>query len=809
MSTTGQSFWSDLRYAARQLRRAPGFALTAILTLAIGIGANAAIFSVVDTVLLRPLGYREADRIFALDTRFTKQNRVHPYIGGDDFVDAAKELHSIDAAAYYSGGFNSGVQMDGHGEYLKIALVSRRFGELLGVQPSAGRLFLNNADAPSDALVSSSFARQHFGSVSAALGHVLSAYGETRTIAGVLPDGFAFPAGTSVWMEVPDRPLSPARSAYNQQAIMHLRPGSKPGDLTAELETLSARLASAYPEDREKTLVAVPLQEQLVGQVRPMLRLLLAAVTVILLIVCANITHLQLVRSTTQGQRMALLNALGASRTRLARLALAQSLVIAVAGGITGILLGIPLTRLLLHLAPKDLPRIAELQRTGIALNGHVVAVCFVVSTTLMLLTAVLPVWRSWHVDPASALKQDASRGMAGGGGARLRSALMVGEVALTFVLCVGSALLVQQMQKLAHTDLGFQPDRLLLADIHAPSQEKDGINHVLRLETLLDRLRATPGVYAAAAVMGAPSLSPVDVKYAIQGRTSFEPGADLPIANVIPVSPEYLKLMSIPLLRGRALSPQDTAAAPNVAVITRSMQRQSFADRDPIGQELVFGLDENDRGTRIVGVVEDAVQESPAVKLAPTFYVPIAQHPRAATDTQILLRTAADPRTMLDLAAQRIRAFDPAIAVTTTTMSDSLGDSLRTERFRSTLFGSFALISILLAAIGMYGVTSYAVAQRRFEFALRFAFGAKREQVFRGVLRGALLLTAAGLTLGSLAALLLTRVVSSMLTGVTLLAPTPWLIAGAAVLMLMALSTLLPARRAASVDPMQALRTE
>ena len=308
---------------------------------------------------------------------------------------------------------------------------------------------------------------------------------------------------------------------------------------------------------------------------------------------------------------------------------------------------------------------------------------------------------------------------------------------------------------------------------------------------------------------MGAPSLSPVDVKYAIQGRTSFEPGADLPIANVIPVSPEYLKLMSIPLLRGRALSPQDTAAAPNVAVITRSMQRQSFADRDPIGQELVFGLDENYRGTRIVGVVEDAVQESPAVKLAPTFYVPIAQHPRAATDTQILLRTAADPRTMLDLAAQRIRAFDPAIAVTTTTMSDSLGDSLRTERFRSTLFGSFALISILLAAIGMYGVTSYAVAQRRFEFALRFAFGAKREQVFRGVLRGALLLTAAGLTLGSLAALLLTRVVSSMLTGVTLLAPTPWLIAGAAVLMLMALSTLLPARRAAGVDPMQALRTE
>ncbi len=808
MSTTGQSFWSDLRYAARQLRRAPGFALTAILTLAIGIGANAAIFSVVDTVLLRPLGYREANRIFALNTRFTRQNRIHPYIGGDDFVDAAKELHSIDAAAYYSGGFNSGVQLDGHGEYLKITLASRRFGELLGVQPSAGRLFLDNADAPSDALVSSSFARQHFGSVPAALGHVLSAYGETRTISGVLPDGFAFPAGTSVWLEVPDRPLWPARSAYNQQAILHLRPGSKPGDLTAELETLSARLASAYPEDREKTLVAVPLQEQLVGQVRPMLRLLLAAVTVILLIVCANITHLQLVRSTTQGQRMALLNALGASRTRLARLALAQSLVIAVAGGLAGILLGVPLTRLLLHLAPKDLPRIAELQQAGVALNVHVVAVCFLVSSALMLLTAVLPVWRSWHVDPASALKQDASRGMAGGG-ARLRSALMVGEVALTFVLCVGSALLVQQMQKLSHTELGFQPDHLLLADIHAPSKENDGVNHVLRLETLLDRLRATPGINGAAAVMGAPSQSAVDVGYAIQGRTKFEPGASLPIANVIPVSPEYLKLMKIPLLQGSGLSAQDTAAAPNVAVITRSMQRQSFADRDPIGQELIFGLDENNRGTRIVGVVEDAIQESPAVKPGPTFYVPIAQHPRAATDTQILLRTAADPRTMLDVAAQRIRAFDPAIAVTTSTMTDDLGDSLRTERFRSTLFGSFALMSILLAAIGMYGVTSYAVAQRRFEFALRFAFGARREQVFRGVLRGALLLTAAGLTLGSLAALLLTRVVSSMLTGVTLLAPTPWLIAGTAVLMLMALSTLLPARRAAGVDPMQALRTE
>ena len=807
MSTTGQSFWHDLRYAARQLRRAPGFALTAILTLAIGIGANAAIFSVVDTVLLRPLGYRDADRIFAITTHLVKENRTNPRIGGDDFVDMSHGTPAVEAAAYYSGG-EGGIQVDGHGEYLTAATVSRQFGQVLGVQPVAGRLLLQSGDVESEALVSSAFARQHFGPVEAAVGHVIGSSGVSHTIVGVLPDGFSFPHDTTVWLGGSDRPHWPARSAYNQQAVMRMSRNSSPGELAAQLQTLSARLAAAYPEDRDKALIAVPLQEQLVGQVRPMLRLLLAAVTVILLIVCANITHLQLVRSTTQGQRMALLNALGASRTRLARLALAQSLVIAVAGGITGILLGVPLTRLLLHLAPKDLPRIAELQRTGIALNGHVVAVCFLVSTALMLLTAVLPVWRSWHVDPATALKQDASRGMVGGG-TRLRSALIVGEIALTFVLCVGSALLVQQMQKLSHAELGFQPDRLLIADIHAPSQEKDGINHVLRLETLLDRLRTTPGITAAAAVMGAPSLSPVDVKYAIQGRTSFEPGADLPIANVIPVSPEYLKLMSIPLLQGRVLSAADTADAPFVAVITRSMQRQSFADRDPIGQEILFGLDENTKGSRIVGVVEDAIQESPALKPAPTFYVPIAQHPRAATDAQILLRTTADPRTMLDTAAQQIRAFDPSIAVTTITMSESLGDSLRTERFRSTLFGSFALVSILLAAIGMYGVTSYAVAQRRFEFALRFAFGAKREQVFRGVVRGALLLTAAGLTLGSLAALLLTRVVASMLTGVTLLAPGPWLIAGAAVLLLMAMSTLLPARRAASVDPMQALRTE
>ena len=798
----------DVRYAVRQLRRSPGFTLVTLLTLAAGIGANAAIFSVVDTVLLRPLGYRDADRIFAVNTRFPQANRAIPRVGGDDFADLAASMQSVASSAYYQP-YESGVQVDGRGVYLKLAGVSRSFGEVLGVQPAAGRLFLRTGDVTTEALVGSSFARQHFGSEASAVGKVLQFAGAPRTVVGVLPDGFGFPESTVLWLGLPDRPETPARSAYNQRAIFRLHDGVSPAALAAELGTLSRRLAAAYPEDRQKELIAVPLQEQIVGKVRPMLRLLMGAVTLVLIIVCANITHLQLVRATAQEQRTALLNALGASRVRLMTTAVIQAALLAVAGGVGGILLGIPLIKLLLRLAPENLPRIAELQRSGLLPDATVLALCFSVSLLVMLLTAMLPIWRSWHVDPVNALKRDASRGMTPGGTARLRSMLVVGEVALTFVLCVASALLMRQMQNLAKTDLGFRPEHLLLADTHAPSSEKDGIDHAGRLNLLLDQVHALPGVEAAGAVLAAPSQGAPDVGYAIRGRTQFIAGANLPSANILPATPGYFGTMGIPLLQGRNLQATDTATAPRVAVITRSMAQQSFSGEDPLGKQIMCGYDSAGEWLTIVGVVGDAIQESPAVKAGPSFYVPLAQHPRAAADVQIVVRTHSDPAPMLDTLIKRIRLIDPSIAVTASTMHDSLGESLRTERFRSVLFGGFAFLSILLAAVGMYGVTAYTVAQRRFEFGLRFAFGARPGQVFAGVLRSSLLLAAVGIACGSVAALLLTRLAASMLTGVQAMELMPWIGAALAVLLLMLIATLLPAGRAAKVEPMQALRAE
>jgi putative ABC transport system permease protein len=813
---------ASLRQALRSLRRSPAFALTVIATLGIGIGLNAAIFTVVDCVLLRPLGYHDADRIVSFQSHLLDRDGSVPRLGGDDYTDLSHQVKGLEAVAYYRYG-SDGIQLNGEALYLPDAAVSPAFGKVMGVQPVAGRLFAPGDTTGHETLVSASFARDHFGSAKSALGQSIQSGGQLWPIVGVLPDGFSFPGKTTVWFEADAKPPTPSRTSYSQMAVGKRRPGVSLQELSAELSSFSSQLQRAYPEDRSKAIEAVPLQEQIVGKIRPTLNLLMGSVAVILLIVCANITHLQLVRSRRQLRTITIRTALGASRTALAGRALQEAMLLAAAGCTVSVLLAIPALRLLVRIAPPNIPRLADVH-----LNLDVLLFSFALSAVLMGLTAVLPVWRSWHIDPASALRQDAARGTESRSTARLRSSFLVVEVALTLTLSVTAVLLTRQLIRQSKADLGFTAENLVTLDSHfvsttpppAPAatpaqleadqtdQAKTGLAH---LQATLDSVGTVPGVSSAAAIVGAPmGFESSDVGYAVKGRQVFAPGvAKLPIADIRPVTPNLFSTLRTPVLRGRAFSEQDTLNAPMVLVINQELAAEVFPGQGPIGQQIMCGYDEKSSWWTIVGVVGNVRSGYADHPSWPSIYVPLAQHPDRSEDVQIVARTGIDPTAMLDTITNRLKETHPEIAVKATTMRENIGETQRGEDFRTTLFGSFAFVSILLAAVGMYGVTAYSVTQRRFEFGLRIALGANKAQVLGMVLGKATAYAAIGIAAGIALSLGLVRVLASVVGKLPAFDIAAYAIASFTVLAIATLATLLPARSAANVDPMTVLRSE
>lgn len=811
-----------LRVALRSLRRSPAFTLTVILTLGIGIGLNTAIFTVVDCVLLRPLGYQDSDRIVGLQSHFIDENRSIPRLGGDDYTDLSQQVKGLEATAYYQN-YANGIRLNGEALYLPIAFVSPQFGKVLGVQPVAGRMFSSDDTIGHDALVSASFARDHFGSIRGALSQTIQFGGELRPIVGVLPDGISLPGKNPVWIELDAKPDTSSRTAYNQQVIGRRRSGVSPQQLSAELAAFSLKLQHDFPEDSHKTIEAVPLQEQIVGKIRPTLNLLMGSVAVILLIVCANVTHLQLVRSTQQVRVVTIRTALGASRSALAARSLVEALLLAATGCFIALLLAIPALHLLVRIAPSDIPRLADVH-----LNLTVLIFSFALSAVLTGLTSVLPIWRSWHINPAIALRQDVSRGTEGRGAKRLRNSFLVTEVALTFTLSVAAILLTRQLIQQSSQDLGFSAENLITLDSHTISTTPPPIaaatpqqiqayeadqakTQLAHLQATLDSVAHVPGVTSAAAILGAPmGFDDPDVDYAVKGRQVFAPPYEhLLDADIHVVSPDLFSTMHIPMLHGRNLNAQDTVNAPKVLLINQELARQVFPGQDPIGQQIMCGYDETSSWWTIVGVVGNIRNNSPAATPLPTMYVPIAQHPGAATDLQIVVRTGIDPKTMLNTLRDRLKQTHPEIAIKATTMRENIGETQRSDDFRTILFGSFAFVSILLAAVGMYGVTAYSVAQRRFEFGLRMALGANRPQLLRMVLSKALTMATLGIAIGAALALALTRLLESVTGKLPALDLPSYAFAAVAVLFIALLATLIPARTAASIDPMQALRTE
>lgn len=813
----------DIRYAWRSLRNAPLFTITVILTLAVGVGLNTAIFTMVDSVLLRPLGYHDANRIVALGTLKLQSGHLNPRVGGADYTDL-QQVQSLESVAYYYLYGKSGISVGGQAYYLPIGGVSPSFPTVMGVIPVAGTTFREDDNAADKAMVSESFARDHFGSAQNALGQTIKA-ARAYTIVGVLPAGFNFPRQSEIWLEELAKPENQNRTAFNQWAVGKRREGVSQQQLDAELDSLSHRLQATYPEEKASALVARSLQESIVGNLRPTLRLLMGSVGVVLLIVCANVTHLQLVRSTRMRRAISVRSALGATRKDLLMRAVMESLLLAVAGGVAALGVAAFGLRALTRMAPPDTPRLADIH-----LNRDVFLFSLAVSAVLMLLTSILPVWRSWRLDPATVLRADSERTSESRRSVRLRDGLIVAEVAFTLALSVTAVALTRQLMQDAQQELGFQPQHLLTVDTHQvssdayPGLSSEGdatpellaerqawrLRRMVRLDALLTSVRKTPGVEAAAAIDGAPmgGGSP-DVGYAIRGRTVFAPGVTLPYADVHAVTPEVFATMSVPVLRGRNLTDADNFGAARVLVINKALADEQFPHTDPIGQQIMCGYDSKGEWWTIVGVVGNIRHDAPGTPAGTAFYIPLAQHPARASDIQLIARTKADPAVMTQELRTSIQRNFPDVAATTSTLKENIGESQRTDRFRSTLLASFAAVSLLLAAVGMYGVTAYTVAQRRFEFALRFALGAQREQLAGMVLLHAAIVTALGIAVGIIGSVALMRIVSANLGKLPPVDTISFVIAAAMVFVLAVAATVIPSQRAASTELMQALRAE
>ena len=759
-------------------------------------------FSVVHGVLLAPLEYPDADRIVSVNT--VNSGKVTKRLTGGDLVDIRDTSGAFDAISPYFGG-ELGVQLRDHAEFTGTYFVNAAFFRVLGVKPLSGRLF-TDAEFERSAVVGRAFAQRNFGSVQSAIGRTLSVEDRVYEITGVVDDAFAFPSKTEIWIPASYRPENLNRTAYNYPTIAKLKPSVSIDAAEADLGAVGARLAKAYPAtNRNKSFSATPLRDQLVGKMRATLYFLMGAVGLVLLIACANVAHLLLARAKVRSREIAVRLALGATRPRIIRELTVENAVLALMGGAAGLLIaaiGIPA---LIRFSPENLPRMAEVH-----VDPFVLAFATAVSLLASLLFGLAPAWQTTRVDLNDALKQGMSRGSVGARSHSLRNALVITEIALSFVLAIGAGLLFRSLISLYEAPLGFRPEGLLIMYAHAPARDLPQYLQVGRMfQDAAEQFANVPGVTAAALAMGLPAGQyGSNGSYAVEGKQVFAPGQKLPHADFSLASPGYFGAMGIPLLKGRDFSVRDDYQAPFVAIISEALARETFPNEDPIGRRVQCGLD-SPKWMTIVGVVGDVRQDSPAASPGPDLYMPLRQHPFYGNEVQFVMRTRADPVALIPAVRTRMHRLDPDIAMKFTTMNAMLASSISTPRFRTFLAGAFAGLAVLLAMAGVYGVMTYATAQRTAELGLRMALGAGRSGILGMILGRAAVLAMVGLALGAMLSLALGRVATSMLFGIEASDALTYISAAAALSVATIGAAAIPAWRATRIDPLAALREE
>ena len=792
----------DLKFALRSLRRNPGFALLAVFVMALGIGANTAVFSVVNAVLLKPLAYRDPDRIVTLASLW-KSSGGHGLVSAPDFHDWHDQSTAFDAMAYYSAD-STAVMAGGAAEYAHVAAVTPEFFRVFGVEPVVGRLFSAQEEKEGiggAVLVSYAYWQSHFGGSTAAIGQSLRMLGKSIPIVGVMPPRFRFPDESEIWLPE-ESDAGTSRSGHNYRVVGRLKPDATLEQAQAQMTAIGGRLARQYPDSNKgKSVAVVRMRDEMVRNVRLTLYLLLGAVALVLLIGCANVANLLLAKATSRTREIAIRAAVGASRGRIVRQLFTESAVLALIAGAAGLLLAKWGSDALVALAPGNVPRLAE---SGI--DGWVLAFTLGLSLAACLLFGLAPALEISRVDLNEALKQGASRVLSGGRSGRVRAALVVAEVALSVVLLAGAGLFIRSFVALHHVALGFQPDHVLVMETSVPASDLAGARRATHLyKDLLADLATLPGVSAVGATRNPPGIVYSDGAYFIDHMGRFSPS--LPDAVYSVMAPGALAALGIPLKRGRDFNGRDTYDAPFTVLINEALARKSFPGQDPLGHMIYCGFDSL-KPMRIVGVVGDVRQYGPAVPPAPEIIMPYEQHPLPSTGLSVLVRTTAGTALWGPI-QRKVREHSAEVPVKFTSMQDLLAENTAAPRFRTLLIGIFAAIAVCLAMAGVYGVMAFSVGQRANEIGVRMALGASTGDVLRLILLQGMLLTGMGLAVGLIAAIAATRLLTSMLFEVQASDPLTYVGVAALLAAVSLAASYIPARRAARVDPMTALRQD
>jgi putative ABC transport system permease protein len=819
-----RTFLRDLRYGLRTILKSPGFAVVAVLALALGIGANTAIFSVVNTVLLRSLPYGNSERLVVLSTGSDPTAEPRGPLSYPDLLDYREQAKSLEYVAGYQGvGTVLSAGAGDEPERVRGTEVMADLFPALGVRAAHGRVFTREEDVeggPTIIVISDGLWRRRFASDPGVVGREvkIGLSGRGATIVGVMPPGFKFPPEQteSVDYYIPFISESMRQGSDEMRnrdsvfipVVAKLREGVSVEQAAAEVATVAGRLEAQYPEtNTHRRARLASLHEDLVGQVRPALLILLGAVGLVLLIACANVANLLLARAASRGREIALRTALGATRGRVIRQLLTESMLLSLAGGGAGLLLAVWGVDVIIKLSPASVPRLAET-----SIDARVFLFTLGVSILTGVVFGLAPALQASKTDLAESLKDGGRSGSAGAARSRMRAVLVVTEVALSFVLLVGAGLLVKSFRHLVTTDPGYSPERVLALTVALNSKKfADDESRAAYFREATARISQLPGVEAAGLTRLLPlGRSDIFNSFNIAGRPPFAPGSRNS-ARSYTADPGYFRALGVPLRRGRVFNAMDVKNSPPVIVINEALVRKYFADEEPLGRQIIIdGPDNKPLPPRqIIGVVGNVRFEGLNDLEVPEYYIPFEQSPD--TVAEVVVRSKErDAAALAPSVRSALKGVDPNLLIwETQTMDELVSRSVAPQRFNAALLGLFAALALLLAAVGIYGVMSYTVTQRTHEIGIRMALGARGRDVLRMVVRQGMLLTAVGLALGLVGALALTRLLASLLYGVSTTDPFIFLTVPFALAVVALVANLVPARRAMRVSPLVALRYE